>query len=340
MTEIIETDVVIVGAGPVGLFSVFACGMLGFRTHVVDSLEAVGGQCSALYPEKPIFDVPAFPSITAQDLIDRLQQQAQPFHPVFHLNQKVMGVQPLSLGGWLLHTSESKTLKAKAIIIAAGAGAFGPNRPPLEGIEAFEGESVLYHIRQKDALQGKRVVIAGGGDSAVDWAILLCDIASRVQVVHRRAGFRAAPESLSHLKDLVDKGRIDLIVPYQLNGLEGTGKQLNTVIVTNFEGEKKRLEADVLLPFFGFSYDLGPLATWGLCVEEKHLLVNPGTCETNLPGIYAVGDIARYPHKRKLILTGFAEAAQAAQGIRTQLFPGQSFHFEYSTTSGIPALTV
>jgi len=329
-------DVAIVGAGPVGLFSVFTCGMMGLKAHVIDTLESLGGQCTALYPEKPIYDIPAFPSLTAGQLIENLTQQAAPFGPTYTLGQKVSKLVQTTNHTWLLETDQGTKIEAKAVIIAAGAGAFGPNRPPLEDIELFENTHVFYHVTHKERFRGKRVVIAGGGDSAVDWAILLADIASKVWVVHRRPQFRASPESLHQLKQCSDAGTIEMVIPYQLARLEGSDGALTAVHVRTLAGEERSLNADVLLPFFGLSYDLGPLATWNLTLEHKHIQTNPATCETNLPGIYAVGDIATYPHKRKLILCGFAEAAQAAQAIRSYLFPEHVFHFEYSTTSGIP----
>jgi thioredoxin reductase (NADPH) len=333
-----KPDVIIVGAGPVGLFSVFTCGMMGLRAHVIDALDHIGGQCTALYPEKPIYDIPGFPAVTAQDLIGQLKAQIQPFQPTFHLGQKVTSLTRVE-ERWRLETSSGQSLSAPAIILAAGAGAFGPNRPPLEGIETFEGKSLFYTVTSKEKLRGKRVVIAGGGDSAVDWALSLQGIVSHVFFVHRRRHFRAAPESLQQLQALADAQAVDMVVPYQLSGLEGTeAGLLKAVWVKDMEEQERRLEADVLLAFFGLSHDLGPLASWGLEVENRHLVISPHTAATNLEGIYAVGDIATYPHKRKLILTGFAEAAQAAQAIRRHLRPEEVFHLEHSTTRGVPRL--
>jgi thioredoxin reductase (NADPH) len=331
-----QTDVVIIGAGPVGLFSVFECGMLRLSCHVIDALTVIGGQCAALYPEKPIYDIPAYPCITGADLIENLRQQIAPFNPTYHLGQQVTAITPDINGEWLTATSKGIQIRSKAIIIAAGVGAFGPNRPPLAGIEAFEGTSVHYYVGSRESYRDKTIVIAGGGDSAVDWALSLSEVARRVHVVHRRPKFRAAPESEARLKALAEAGTIELVVPYQLAGLEGQEGRLSKVIVQSLEGDTRALEADILLPFFGLSMNLGPIATWGLGLDNHHITVEPATSATNRPGIYAIGDIAAYPHKLKLILSGFAEAAQAAHAIRRFIYPEEVLHFEYSTTKGLP----
>lgn len=330
-----KTDVVIIGAGPVGLFAVFQCGMLGFRCHVVDALGEVGGQCVALYPEKPIYDIPGYPTIDAADLIVKLEQQAAPFAPVFHLGEEATGLKRLPDGGWRLTTSAGTVIEAGAVIIAAGAGAFGPNRPPIPGIEAYEGSSVHYMVKRREDFRGRRVVIAGGGDSAVDWALSLSDIA-KVMVVHRRPKFRAAFENVCRLEQLHAEGVLELVVPYQLQGLEGADGQLTAVNVATLEGTVRRLEADALLAFFGLSTDLGPIAQWHLELERNHLVVDPASMATSQPGIFAIGDVNAYPGKLKLILTGFAEAALAAHAIHPILRPDTALHFEYSTTRGVP----
>jgi thioredoxin reductase (NADPH) len=327
-TTPLETDVVIVGAGPTGLFAVFESGMLGLKAHVIDTLEAVGGQCSALYPEKPIYDIPAHPSILAAELIEKLEAQAAPFGPTYHLGQQVMKLEKEADGRWLVVTS--------AVIIAAGCGAFGPNRPPLDGLETYEGKSIFYMVSRREQFRGKRIVIAGGGDSAVDWANSLAELAEKIYVVHRRPKFRAAPESVSKMDKLVAEGKIEMVIPYQLDGLEGNGDQLTGVVVSTLDGEKRKLEADVLLPFFGLAMELGPIADWGLNLDHNHITVNPANCATSAEGIFAIGDIATYPGKLKLILCGFAEAAMAAHAARTIARPGEAYHFEYSTTSGVP----
>ena len=333
-----QIDVIVIGAGPVGLFSVFECGMMGLKCHVIDSLEMIGGQCTALYPEKPIYDIPGFPTILAADLIHNIQKQIEPFKPVYHLGQQVLSLDKTSDGHWQLQTSAGTTILAKAVLIAAGVGAFGPNRPPLEGIEKFEGKSIHYYVKNRENFRDKRLVIAGGGDSAVDWAISLSEIAQKVTVIHRRPKFRAAPESEAKLKQLADDGVIDLVIPFQLEGLAGKEDHLEAVIVKSLEGDIKEIPADILLPFYGLAMDLGPIAHWGLQLNTTHIMVDPKDCSTSLPGIFAIGDIATYSHKLKLILTGFAEAAQAAHAIRAFVHPGEVYHFEYSTTSGVPSL--
>jgi thioredoxin reductase (NADPH) len=331
-----RTDVAIIGCGPVGLFAVFECGMLKMRCHVVDALDVPGGQCAALYPEKPIYDIPGHPTIGAVELIERLTQQAAPFQPVYHRGQAVEAIAAAPDGGFTLSTAAGPLLTARAIIVAAGVGAFGPNRPPLDGLAAYEGKSVFYLVRRREDFRGKRVVIAGGGDSAVDWVLSLAEVAARVMVVHRRAKFRAAPDSAARLQRLADEGRIDLVIPYQLHGLEGAGGRLSHVVVADLDGATRRLEADALLAFFGLAMNLGPIAQWSLALERHHIVIDPATGETSQPGIFAIGDIATYKNKLKLILSGFAEAAMAAHAIYPRVHPGEALHFEYSTTKGVP----
>ncbi len=331
-----RTDVVIVGAGPVGLFAIFECGMLKMRCHVVDALDMVGGQCAALYPEKPIYDIPGHPAIDAADLIDRLAQQAAPFAPTYHLGQQVERLTRTEEGRWLVETSIGTVIDARAVIVAAGCGAFGPNRPPLEGLERFEGKSVFYMVRRRQDFAGKRVVIAGGGDSAVDWTLSLADVAEKVYVIHRRPKFRAAPESVARMDVLAREGKVEMVVPYQLAGLVGEEGQLSAVRVATLDGAEKELPADALLAFFGLSMNLGPIAGWGLNLERNHIAVSLPGCATSAPGIFAIGDIATYPGKLKLILCGFSEAAQAAHAIHPLVHPGEALHFEYSTSKGVP----
>jgi len=338
-----ETDVVIVGAGPVGLFSIFECGIMDMKVHVVDALDVVGGQCAVLYPEKPIYDIPACPEVSGQDLVHRLVEQAIPFSPNIHLKQKVTSIEKDEERNiFTVETSGNTRITCKAIIIAAGVGAFGPNRPPLEGLEAYEslpeGCGVGYLVRKSDAYIGKKIVIAGGGDSAVDWANALAEKSEKIYLVHRRSKFRAAPESIRQLEVLKSQGKVEFVTPYQLHALEGNPKkgELQGVVVKTLEGEERLLDADCMLAFYGLSMNLGPIAEWGLGLEKSHIKVDPRTQQTTKPGIYAIGDIATYEGKLKLILTGFSEAAQAAHHCYNLVYPGKAYHFEYSTTKGIP----
>jgi thioredoxin reductase (NADPH) len=331
------TDVAIIGAGPVGLFAVFELGMLKIRAHVIDSLPAVGGQCTALYPEKPIYDIPGFPSVDAADLIKNLEAQAAPFSPTYHLNQQVMKLEKLEAGGWRLETSLGAIIEAKAVIIAAGCGAFGPNRPPLAGLEQYEGTNVHYMVSKRETFRDAEIVIAGGGDSAVDWAVSLAEVARKIYVVHRRDKFRAMAETIGKMQSLAEAGKIEMVVPYQLEGLEGAAGKLSAVVVKQMDGSLRNLPAQHLLAFFGLSMELGPIADWGLNLHANHITVDRCTSATSTPGIFAIGDIATYEHKLKLILCGFAEAAQAAHAIRDIIYPDTAYHFEYSTSKGVVA---
>ncbi len=331
-------DVAIVGAGPAGLFAAFECGMLGLGCVLIDALPETGGQCTALYPEKPIYDIPAHPAIEAGALVASLERQVAGYRVPRLLGQRVDALSG-ARGDFRLRTDRGAEVRAKTVIIAAGAGAFGPNRPPLAGIEAYEaGGGVQYLIREREAFRGRSVAIAGGGDSAVDWALALRGIAARIWLVHRRDRFRAAPASLAQLALAVARGEIETVVPYQLHALHGGGGMLSGVSVATLDGEVRLLEADRLLPFFGLSTDLGPIAEWGLQTGLHGLVpVTPSTLETSLPGVFAIGDVASYPGKLKLILTGFSEAAMAAHAIHAIARPEQALHHEHSTTRGVPA---
>ena len=332
-----ETDVAIIGAGPAGLFAAFQCAMLRLNCVLIDVLPEVGGQCAALYPEKPIYDIPACPAVEGAQLIARLEEQIAPFNIPRLLKHRVESLEG-HRGNFTLGTNQGTTLKAKAIIIAAGAGAFGPNRPPLEGLETFEDTgAVQYYVRRKADFAGRRIVIAGGGDSALDWALSLKDNAEKLYLVHRRDRFRGAPESLRQLDEAVAAGQIEKVVPYQLHALHGQNGALEGVEVADLDGATRMLEADVLLPFFGLATDLGPVARWGMDTMRSTIPVTPSSCETSLPGVFAVGDVATYPGKLKLILQGFSEAAMAAHAIYPIVNPDQALHFEYSTSKGVPA---
>ena len=330
-----KTDIIVIGAGPVGLFAIFEAGMLKMKCHVVDTLDFIGGQCRALYPEKPIYDIPAHPKILAEDLIKNLEEQAAPFNPVYHLGQRVDKLKQLDDKSFEVTTSKNTVIQAKAIIIAAGCGAFGPNRPPLKNIEKFEGKSVFYLVKSRNDFADKNVVIAGGGDSAVDWAISLQEVAKKVTIIHRRPKFRCAPESADKLKQLKEEGKIEFAIPYQLEDLEGENGNLTNVIVKDFDGNLKKIEADVLLPFYGLSMELGPIANWGLNLNKNLINVDQSTMESSIPGIFAIGDIITYKNKLKLILNGFAEAATSCHSIHPIVHPDEIFHFEYSTSKGV-----
>ncbi|HJD56339.1 MAG TPA: NAD(P)/FAD-dependent oxidoreductase [Rickettsia endosymbiont of Pyrocoelia pectoralis] len=326
-----NTDILIIGAGPVGLFAVFQAGMLGMKCHVIDAQEAVGGQCITLYPEKPIYDIPAYPKIAAAELIKQLELQAAPFNPVYHLNQQAVELKKAN-GFFEVTTLTNTIIRSKVIIIAAGAGSFGPNKPPLANIEDFENKSVFYFVNNRNSFAGKDIVIAGGGDSAVDWAISLSEIANKIYLVHRRDKFRAANESLRQLKEIVESGKIELVIGYQLDSLEGSNGELQTVGVKDLQNNTRELKANILLPFFGLKQELGALANWELDVKLHHIEVDPIHYQTNIPDIYAIGDIAHYQGKLKLILTGFAEAASSLHHAYGKVFDGKALHFEYSTT--------
>ena len=331
-----EIDVAIVGAGPAGLFAVFECGMLKLSSVLLDALGEVGGQCAALYPEKPIYDVPAHPGIAASALIAQLEAQIAPFAAPRLLSRRVIGLEGQA-GAFTIRTDRGDVVQARAVVIAAGAGAFGPNRPPLDGLDVFEASgAVQYYVRRREEFRGKRVVIAGGGDSAVDWALSLKDVADHVAVVHRRAKFRASPETAAQLDAAAAAGGVEMVIPYQLHALHGEAGRLASVEVADLEGRTRHLPADVLLPFFGLSMDLGPIAGWGLELERHHLRIDPATCQTSVPGVFAIGDVVTYPGKLKLILQGFSEAAVAAHAIHPIARPGEALHFEYSTSKGVP----
>lgn len=332
-TQVIDADAVIIGAGPVGLFQVFELGLLEIKAHVIDSLPVVGGQCVELYPDKPIYDIPAVPVCTGQELTDNLLKQIEPFEPTFHLNQEVTLVQRREDGRFDLETSLGQKFITKTIFIAAGVGSFQPRTLKVEGIEAFEGSQVFYRVKNPSQFEGKNLVICGGGDSALDWALALAGKAESVVVLHRREDFRAAPSSVAKMKEMCDNFEMQFIIG-QVSGIETKDDKLSELKVTGADGVTRRLPLDDLLVFFGLSPKLGPIADWGLDIERKQLKVmNTEKFETNVPGIFAVGDINTYPGKKKLILSGFHEAALAAFGAAAYIFPEKKIHMQYTTTS-------
>ncbi len=335
----IKKDVAIIGGGPVGLFAVFQTGMMGLSSVVIDALNDLGGQCTALYPTKPIYDIPACPEITGYGLIEALVKQAKPFMSNVLLSRQVVSIETYEDNGqtrFKLETSKGDHLDVGAVIIAAGAGAFGPNRPPLENIEVKEGHSVFYYIKTPEQFENEDIVIAGGGDSAIDWAVELAPKAKSLTLVHRRDKFRAAPNMVAKMREMASEGLINLKTGYQLSSLKGEGLDLTGVVLKSMEGQELEVNARYLLPFFGLANDLGPIASWGLQSDRKDIVVDPLTQETSQKGVFAVGDICAYENKLKLILTGFSEVALASHKIREFIYPDQVFHFEHSTTKGLP----
>jgi thioredoxin reductase (NADPH) len=330
--QTIETDVIIVGAGPVGLFAVFQCGLLDLRCQLVDNLDKLGGQCAELYPEKPIYDIPSRVRVNGQELVDDLLEQIRPFEPAFHLNQQCDSLERLADGRWRLGTSTGTVLVAPVVVIAAGAGSFVPRRPPLAGIEDYEGKSVFYAVRQRDIFRGKRVLIAGGGDSALDWTLDLQPIAESMQLVHRRDDFRAAPDSVGKMRALVAAGKMQLGIG-QITELHGRDGRLEAVSVKSADDAVTQVPCDILLPFYGLKIELGPIAQWGLNLERNLIQVDTEKFQTNVPSIFAIGDINSYPGKLKLILSGFHEAALMAQEAFRIARPEEKLVFRYTTAS-------
>lgn len=328
----IETDAVIVGAGPVGLFQVFELGLLEIKAHIIDSLPEVGGQCTELYPDKPIYDIPAIPVCSGKELTDALLKQIEPFSGTFHLGQEVTVVRKQDDGRFLVETSKGTRLTAKVVIVAGGVGSFQPRTLKVEGADRFAGTQLHYRVKQPAQFHGRNLVIAGGGDSALDWALDFVGKAESVVLVHRRDGFRAAPASVAKVKALCEAQEMQLLVG-QISGLQEADGRMTDVRVTSADGLTRRVALDHLLVFFGLSPKLGPIAQWGLDLERKQVQVDTEKFETNVPGIFAVGDINSYPGKKKLILSGFHEAALAAFGATRYVFPDRKVHLQYTTTS-------
>src|SRR5512147_1839748 len=328
----IETDAVIVGAGPVGLFQVFELGLLEIRAHVIDSLAYVGGQCVELYPDKPIYDIPAVPVCTGQELTDALMKQIAPFGPTFHLGQEVTVLKKFHDGRFFVQTSHGARFLTRTVFIAAGVGSFQPRLLKVDGIEKFHGSQLHYRVKDPAQFHGRNLVICGGGDSALDWTLALAGKAESVILLHRREGFRAAPASVARMRELCEAHEMQFMVG-QVTGFEERDGRMAGVRVTSPDGVTRRVPLDVLLVFFGLSPKLGPIAHWGLALERKQIVVDTEKFETNVPGIFAVGDINIYPGKKKLILSGFHEAALAAFGATKYIFPERKVHLQYTTTS-------
>lgn len=333
--SLIRTDCLIIGAGPVGLFAVFELGLLDIKCHLVDILGKPGGQCSELYPEKPIYDIPGFPMVTGQGLVDNLMAQIAPFGPTFHYGEMVSEVHRLGTPEaplFRVKTDAGTEFEAKTVVIAAGGGSFQPKKPPIEGIEAYEGGSVFYAVRKIEPFRGKRVLIIGGGDSALDWTLNLQPVAERVTLLHRRDDFRAAPHSVAQMRELVASGKMDLAIG-QVTRLEGTAPELSGAMCKAADGSEFRVACNRMLPFFGLTMKLGPIAEWGLNLHENLIPVDTEKFETSEPGLFAIGDINTYPGKLKLILSGFHEGALAAQKVHRYVFPEKRLVFQYTTSS-------
>jgi thioredoxin reductase (NADPH) len=330
----IQADVVIVGAGPCGLFQIFELGLLGIHAHVVDSLKHPGGQCSELYPEKPIYDIPALPVCGAQELVDRLLQQAKPFNAQFHMGEEVTELKVLEDETFLLRTSVNTRFHAKTVIIAGGLGSFQPRRLGVEGAEGFEGSRIHYKVKSAAEFTNKRLVIFGGGDSALDWTLEFAGKARSLTLVHRRPDFRAAPASVARMRDLVQHRSIDYVEAIAQSVI-AEDSEFRGVRVKRSDGQIQELEADHALVFFGLHPKLGPIAEWGLGIDKRAIQVDTEKFQTNIPGVFAVGDINTYPGKKKLILSGFHEAALAAFAVAARLNPAKKIPLQYTTTSPI-----
>jgi thioredoxin reductase (NADPH) len=333
MTKPIKTDVLIIGAGPCGLFAIFELGLLDMKAHVVDILDKIGGQCAELYPEKPIYDIPGIPYITGQGICDALMAQIKPFAATFHLQEMVQSIEQVGDPLFRVTTDRGKVFEIKVVVVAAGGGSFQPKRPPIPGIEAYENSSVHYSVRQIEGFRGRRILIVGGGDSALDWTLNLAPVASHVTLLHRRSEFRAAPASVNKMMSLVAEGRIDFVLG-QVSALEGKDGQVAKAIVKRNDGSSFEIACDALLPFFGLTMKLGPVADWGLQMKDgEYITVDTATFESSRPGIFAIGDINWYPGKLKLILSGFHEAALMAQKAHRYVFPDKRLVFQYTTSS-------
>src|ERR1700693_4412023 len=332
-TDAISTDVVIIGAGPVGLFAVFELALNDMKCHLIDILDKPGGQCAELYPKKPIYDIPGLPFVTGHGLTEALMEQIKPFNPTFHLNEMVETIEKIGDPGFRVTTDAGKVFECKVVVISAGGGSFQPKRPPVPGIEAYEGSSVFYSVRKMEQFRDKDLLIVGGGDSALDWTLNLHPVAKRVTLLHRRDDFRAAPDSVGKMRALVAKGAMDLKIG-QVTALEGADGMLTGATVKGSDGATATLACDTMLPFFGLTMKLGPVANWGIALHEGELIpVDTATFETDTPGIFAVGDINWYPGKLKLILSGFHEVALMAQKAHRYVFPDKRLVFQYTTSS-------
>lgn len=332
----ITTDICIIGAGPVGLFAVFEAGLLKMRCHLIDVLPQVGGQLSEIYPHKPIYDIPGYPSITAQELINNQMQQIEPFKPTFTLGERVDGLQKQDDGSYVVVGSEGTQINCQVVVIAGGLGCFEPRKPEMENLSNFEGKNVHYMVRNPEKFRDQRIVIAGGGDSALDWTIFLSDVAKEVTLVHRSDNFRGAPDSAEKVFNLAKSGKINLLLSHNLQSLNGNG-HLESVLMTNKSKEEIVVQTDHFIPLYGLSPKLGPIADWGLNIDKNAIEVDTFDYSTNVERIYAIGDINTYPGKLKLILCGYHEAALMVQSAFKYVYPEQKLSFKYTTVNGINA---
>ncbi|MCE2681615.1 MAG: NAD(P)/FAD-dependent oxidoreductase [Cryomorphaceae bacterium] len=332
----IQTDIIIIGAGPVGLFTVFEAGLLKLRCHLIDSLPQPGGQCSEIYPKKPIYDIPGFPSVLAGELIDNLMEQSAPFKPGFTLGEAALSIDKTEDGKFIVTTVRGTQHEAPIVIIAGGLGVFEPRKPPIDNLEAFEDKGVEYIIKDPEFYHGKRCVFAGGGDSALDWSIFLAEnnIASEVVLVHRSSSFRGHLDSVQKVIDMAEKGKIKLVTEAEVTGINGDGKVENVVITHQKNGEMIQ-EADHFIPLFGLKPSLGPIADWGLEIEKNAIKVDTLDYRTNIPGIYAIGDVNTYENKLKLILCGFHEGTLAVQSAFARIHPDKKNILKYTTVNGV-----
>ena len=327
-----KTDVIIIGAGPVGLFAVFELGLLDMKAHLVDILDKPGGQCAELYPEKPIYDIPGFPVISGQELTDNLMEQIKPFGPTFHLGQMAESCQKLDNGNWEVKTDLGTVLEAPVVVIAAGGGSFVPKKLNTPGAEDYEGTSLFYAVRKKEIFEDKNILIAGGGDSALDWALDLHESAQSTTLVHRRPEFRAAPDSVNKFKALVESGKAEMAVG-MISELHGNDRQIDSVMIKPKEGDPYKKDCDMLLVFYGLTMKLGPIANFGLNLDQNLIPVDTEKFETDTPTMFSIGDINHYPGKLKLILSGFHEAALMAQKAFAYVYPDKKLRFQYTTSS-------
>ncbi len=332
----IQTDIAIIGAGPVGLFAVFEAGLLKMRCHLIDYLPQVGGQLSEIYPKKPIYDIPGFPSVGAQELVDNLMEQAKPFHPTFTLGERVEDVERRGHADFVLTTNMGTKIQAKAVVIAGGLGVFEPRKPAVANLEKYEnGKGVNYMILDPEKFRGQRVILAGGGDSALDWTIFLADIAAELTLVHRSESFRAAPDSVAKVMELAEKKKIKLILNTNLTAVEGEDKLERVTMENSKTKETLTIETDHLIPLFGLSPKLGPIENWGLTIEKNAIVVNTEDYSTGVDGIWAIGDINTYTNKLKLILCGFHEAALMSHSVYKYINPGVKYTMKYTTVNGV-----